>query len=259
MVVIAIANQKGGVGKTTTAVTLGHGFARQGYRVLLADLDSQGNVADSLGLAPGDDLRRLLSPDLKEALGSVVTPSGRERLELVRSDKTTASLKQTLAGVTLREYVLADALEGADYGLVILDCAPSVDLFHYAALVAADWLLVPTRLDKLAVNGVRDVLQTLVSLQRVSHCQLAGVIPTFYERVTRESHEQLLHLARTFGRQVFPPIPQDTQCREATRYGQTLWEYAPRARALAGFEADGRGKMIGGYTQVMARIQELMV
>lgn len=258
MAVLAIANQKGGVGKTTTAVTVGHGFAREGYRVLLVDLDSQGNVADSLGLPGGDDLRRLLSPERPRPLPEVRTPSGRDHLEVVRADKTTAALKQILAGVTLREYVLADVLAGADYDLIVLDCAPSVDLFHFAALVAADWLLVPTRLDKLAVNGVRDVLQTLVSLQRVSRCQLAGVLPTFYERVTRESHAQLRHLAETFRGQVLPPIPLDTQCREAARYGQTLWEYAPESRAVAGLPLDGTGRRVGGYAQTIERLKEVL-
>ena len=233
---IAILNQKGGVGKTTTAVTLASGLARMKCRVLLIDLDTQGNVADSLGLPHGDDLRRLLSPDLHCPLNQVVTPSGVEDLDVIRSDKSTTALKQTLAGVTLREYILADILASAAYDLIVLDCAPSVDLLHFAALVAADYLLIPTRLDKLAVNGVRDALQTLTALKRISQCQVAGILPTFYERVTMESHEQLIHLAQTFGRLVLPPIPQDTQCRVATRYGKTLWDYAPNAKALLGYE-----------------------
>ncbi len=216
-ITIAILNQKGGVGKTTTAVTLASGLARKGIRALLIDLDTQGNVADSLGLAHGDELRQLLSPELHCLLEVAVFPSGLDRLDVIRSDKSTAALKQTLAGMTLREYVLADALQGSRYDVIILDCAPSVDLLHFAALVAADYLLIPTRLDKLAVNGVRDALQTLATLKRISHCQVAGILPTFYERVTLESHEQLVHLARTFGRLVLPPIPQDTQCRVASR------------------------------------------
>ena len=229
---MAILNQKGGVGKTTTAVTLASGLARNGYRVLLIDLDTQGNVADSLGLPHGDDLRRLLSPDLRCPLDQVITSSGLDRLDVIRSDKSTTALKQTLAGVTLREYILADVLESAAYDVILLDCAPSADLLHFAALVAADYLLIPTRLDKLAVNGVRDALQTLAALKRISHCQVAGILPTFYERVTLESHEQLIHLAQTFGKLVLPPIPQDTQCRVASRYGKTLWEYSPQAKAL---------------------------
>ena len=135
--IMAILNQKGGVGKTTTAVTLASGLARNSYRVLLIDLDTQGNVADSLGLPHGDDLRRLLSPDLHCPLDQAITPSGLERLDVIRSDKSTTALKQTLAGVTLREYILADLLESAAYDLILLDCAPSVDLLHFVALVAS--------------------------------------------------------------------------------------------------------------------------
>jgi chromosome partitioning protein len=253
---IAILNQKGGVGKTTTAVTLASGLARLKYRVLIMDLDTQGNVADSLGLAHGDDLRRLLSPDLACPLAQAITPSGMKDLDVIRSNKSTTTLKQTLAGVTLREYVLADVLQNSGYDVVVLDCAPSVDLLHFAALVAADYLLIPTRLDKLAVNGVRDALQTLAALKRISHCQVAGILPTFYERVTLESHDQLIHLAQTFGRLVLPPIPQDTQCRVASRYGKTLWAQEPNAKALIGFEQGNR--QVGGYIQALDRVKELL-
>ena len=157
----------------------------------------------------------------------------------------------------MREYILSDALEAADHDLILLDCAPSVDLLHFAALVAANFLLIPTRLDKLAVNGVRDALQSLLSLKRISNCQIAGILPTFYERVTIESHAQLTHLAQTFGRLVLPPIPQDTHCRVASRFGKTLWEYEPNSRALSGYDATG-GKKVGGYVQVMERVEELI-
>jgi chromosome partitioning protein len=254
--ILAILNQKGGVGKTTTAVTLASGLARMKFRVLLMDLDTQGNVADSLGLEHGDDLRRLLSPDLKCSLVKAITPSGLKDLDVIRSDKSTTALKQTLAGVTLREYILADELQNSGYDVIVLDCAPSVDLLHFAALVAADYLLIPTRLDKLAVNGVRDALQTLAALKRISHCQVAGILPTFYERVTLESHEQLIHLAQTFGRLVLPPIPQDTQCRVASRYGKTIWEHEPNAKALVGYEQGNR--QVGGYIQVLELVKELL-
>jgi chromosome partitioning protein len=251
---IAIHNQKGGVGKTTTAVTLASGFARQDCRVLLVDLDTQGNVADSLGLPHSDDLRRLLSPDLRCPIEQVIAPSGLEHLDVIRSDKSTTALKQILAGATLREYILADVLESVSYDVILLDCAPSADILHFAALVAADYLLIPTRLDKLAVNGVRDALQTLVAMKRISHCQVAGILPTFYERVTLESHEQLIHLVQTFGRLVLPPIPQDTQCRVASRYGKILWEHSPNTKALIGYEQGNR--KVGGYQQLLERVRE---
>jgi chromosome partitioning protein len=241
---IAILNQKGGVGKTTTAVTLASGFARQDCRVLLVDLDTQGNVADSLGLSHSNDLYRLLSPESRCPIDQTITPSGLEHLDMIRSDKSTTALKQTLVGVTLREYILVDALESANYDLILLDCAPSADILHFAALVAADYLLIPTCLDKLAVSGVRDALQTLVALKRISRCQVGGILPTFYERVILECHEQLIHLVQTFGKLVLPPIPQDTQCRVASRYGKTLWEHAAKYEGLnwlrTGQPASGR-------------------
>src|SRR4030042_958798 len=97
---IAILNQKGGVGKTTTGVTLSSGFAQKGYQVLLVDLDTQGNVADSLGIPQSDDLRCLLSPDLLRPLEQVISPSSLKGLFVIRSDKSTAGLKIILSGVT---------------------------------------------------------------------------------------------------------------------------------------------------------------
>jgi len=253
--IIAVSNQKGGVGKTTTAVTLAHGLARRGLSVLLVDLDSQGNVADSLGVRPGNDLYRLLFPGLEESLDQAVFPSGRDNLDVIRSDKHTAALKIALASVDFREFVLSRVLEDAPYDVVLLDCAPSIDLLHTAALVAADYLIVPTKLDQLAVKGVRDVLQTLEGIKRVgsTQCALMAVLPTFYDRVTNESTAQLSHLTRVFGADVWPPIPVDTNCRVAPRFGQTLWEYAPRTRALQGLEIEG-GRRIGGYVQILERM-----
>lgn len=157
----------------------------------------------------------------------------------------------------LREYILAEALEAADHDVILLDCATSVDLLHFAALVAADYLLIPTRLDKLAVNGVCDALPSLISLKRFIRCQFAGILPTFYERVTIESQVQLTHLTETFSRLVLPPIPQNTLCRVASRFVKILWEYGTGSRALSGFDAPG-GKKVGGYIQVMERVEDFI-
>jgi chromosome partitioning protein len=256
MITIAVSNQKGGVGKTTSSVTFAAGLARQGLRTLLIDLDSQGNVADSLGLPAGRELARLLNPMLPESLASCVYPSGRDNLDVVRSDKTTAALKNALAGVDFREFVLQHALEKSPYDICVLDCAPSVDVLHTAALVAADWLIIPTRLDQLAVKGVRDLLVSLADVHRMkrSVCQVGGILPTFYDRVTGESQKQLEHLVNQFKRMVLPPIPQDTICREASRAGQTLYEYAPDCRAMSGIP-NGQRKA-GGYQSALARLQE---
>ena len=274
MITIALSNQKGGVGKTTSAVTFAAGFARLGMRTLLVDLDSQGNVADCLGMPPGRELARLLNPMAPEELARCVVPSGRKNLDVIRSDKTTAALKTALAGMDFREFALAKALDldltpelstthpspgrGGEYDVCILDCAPSVDVLHTASLVAADWLVIPTRLDQLAVKGVRDLLVSMSEVHRLrrSVCQCAGILPTFYDRVTWESQQQLEHLVEQFKKFVLMPIPLDTVCREASRAGKTLYEYAPECRAMRGAKVGA--KMAGGYMAALERLLEVV-
>jgi chromosome partitioning protein len=255
--IMAIANQKGGVGKTTTAVTLAHGLALRGYRSLLIDLDPQGNVSDCLKLPAGNDLFALLAPGNELALKNGVSLSGRENLDVIRSDKRTVTLKLMLAGLDMREYVLDDLLKKHDYDVVLLDCAPSVDVLMTAAIVAADYLLIPTRLDQLSAKGIRDLLQSLDSLKRIATCTLGAIIPTFYDRQTNESYLQLRHLVQSFGEAVWPPIPQDTVCREAARFGMTLWEYAPLTRSVIGYP--DKKSMIGGYKQVLERLEKQLI
>lgn len=256
---VVIANQKGGVGKTTSTITLGHGFAQHGFKTLLVDLDIQGHLAVSLGLPPGDDLYHLLHPDpgLNRPLAEVVTPSGRENLDVIRAHKKNEALLHTLTGLDYRHLVLADALQTADYDLIIYDCGPSAGLLQTAAMVAADYLIVPTQLSQLSVQGIQSIRESLKAVQRISRseCDLAGIIPVQYNRTITESTEQLKHLAHAFGKLVLPPIPQDAKCIEAVRDQQTLWEYAPKCRALQGF-INGNGKPVGGYIQVLTRLEE---
>ncbi len=253
MTIVAVVNQKGGIAKTTTAVTLGHGLSLRGYRVLLVDLDPQGNIADCLGLQAGNDLMMLLNPGSIAKLESCVLPSGRQGLDVLRSDKMTVNLKLMISSMTMREYVLDDLFKKALYDLILLDCAPSVDVLMTAAIVASDYLLIPTRLDQLSVKGVRDLLESLEQLKRISTCEVGAILPTFYDRQTNESYIQLQHLVKTFGDLVWPPVPQDTVCRESSREGKTLWEYAPATRALTGY-AD-KSVSIGGYAQVLDRFE----
>lgn len=255
MTIIAVANQKGGVGKTTTAVNLAHGAALRGLNVLLIDLDSQGNVADSLGIDSGPDLHAWLSQELPVESVAIKT---RPNLSVIRADKTTAALKNILAATEWREYALANHLDSYPYDWIVIDCAPSVDVLHTAALVASDYLLIPTRLDQFAIKGVVEVVRSLSSVVRVStsNCTLAGIVPTFFDRQTTETQEQLTNLVNCYKGDVMPVIPQDVACRRSNRAGQTLWEYAPHCRALVG-NCTGPGVRYGGYCEVLDRLMSL--
>jgi chromosome partitioning protein len=248
-------NQKGGVGKTTTAITLGHGLARRGYPTLIIDLDAQGNVAVSLGLPKSPGLHNLL---INQVGQRAVTTSNRPNLDLIIGDKHTVEAKHILIAKPFRERILAQSIQTlAPYRYIILDVAPGVDILQISALVAADAYLIPVALDHLAVKGATDALDSAAALKKTGNLKAAllGVLPTFWERTTKESRVQLNALVTQYTKRVWPPIPSDTKAREAPAYGQTLWEYAPGCRALNGVQLNGKqSPHVGGYRQVLDRI-----
>lgn len=256
MKTIAILNQKGGVGKTTTAVTLAHGLAIRNYASLIVDLDAQGNVADALGLEKCNDLYRVLIDNAGEEAMQIARPN----LYVILGDKSTSAAKQVLAGQSFREQVLKRALDrfAVDFDWCVLDAAPGVDILQVSALVACDYFLIPVALDHLAVVGAGDALASAASLTHAGalDARFLGVLPTMWERTTNESHAQLEHIARQFGKLVWPPIPLDVKARESPAFGQTLWEYAPRCRAMEGILINGGKRQVGGYRQVLDRLLE---
>lgn len=251
MKVLAVVNQKGGVGKTTTAVTLAAGLANLGRRVLLVDLDAQGNCADALGVPKGNGLYRFLVLDDRRAIREA-----RTGLDLVAGDKTTVKVKKILVGESFSEYVLRSKLDALPkvYDVAILDSAPGADVLQINALIAATHFLIPVSLAHLATVGAVDVLGTVQSLKKVDAFQghWLGILPTMWDRTTNESHAQLRAMAERFGKLIWPPIPIDVKAREAPGAGKTLWEYAPKSRALAGVREHGR--QVGGYGRVLYRL-----
>lgn len=258
MDIMAIANQKGGVGKTTTAVTLAHGLANHGINTLLIDLDPQGHVAECLGLEKSPGLWELL---VRETPLQDVVVEARSNLFIVPGDKTTEKVKRYLAtGGQKSTKVFENALKDAPYQVVLFDCAPSYDILHIAALVASNLLLIPTKLDHLATDGVNEILLSAAELKRSgdSKISLIAVLPTFFERITKETSEQLRVLADKFGKLVWPPIPDDVRAREAVAYGQTLWEYATWSACVVGYERRDGIDRIGGYKSTLDRIMRAL-
>jgi chromosome partitioning protein len=254
MFIFAFANQKGGVGKTTTAVTLASGFSQHQKKTLLIDLDPQGHVAFSFGLDKTPGLYRWLVLD--EPLSEVVQ-TVRPGLDILSSDKRTESVKRHITLMDFRETLLLDRLQISEYDVILLDMAPSLDVLHINGLIASDWVIIPTRPDAMAVDGVKEILLTLAEIDQRGH-QFAGysILPTFFDRTTRETVTQFQDIVQAFGDKVLPPIPQDTRVREAAAYGKTLWEYSPNSPAMSGY-SDGKNQ-VGGYRQIVERLLEVI-
>jgi len=175
----------------------------------------------------------------------------------VPSNKETALAKQILTARDFREHVIARALDGADFGAILLDCASSLDVLHVAALVASDSLLVPVKLDHLGLAGVLELISSLAEVKRAGcDYELLGILPTFFDRVTAETRAQHDVLQEHFAKWLLPPIPVDTKLREAPSFGRTIWQHAPSSRAVMGIEMNG-GRC-GGYADLVGRVERIM-
>lgn len=268
MKVLASINHKGGVGKTTLALTIAHKLALRGHKTLLIDLDGQGNVAEFLGLEKYPGLYRFLFPDVS---GPFLFHTNRACLSMIPGEKeSTLAAAQRTAAEPFSEQKLARSIRDrlANYGFefVILDSAPSVDAFHIGALMASDHYLVPVRLNRPSIAGAKSVLTTARSLPGydTSGGQFMGFVPNFWEQTTRETKTWLEFLHTTFPDLVWPPIPRDTKIREAVSHGRTVWEFCPQARCVTGVKVnrtiDGQKQTatIGGFERIMERFDRVI-
>ena len=241
--VITVASQKGGVGKTTTAVNLAIGLALRGKQVVVVDLDPQGQVAIALGLSPEPGVFNLMVSDLN--LNQVIRASGRANLWLVPGDKRTGTAQIVLQAEghsitqAVRESFIAPWNGKPDF--VIFDTAPSVGGFQEAALAVADLVIIPAATDHLALFGVKGLVETLASLVKSGQWQgQALVLPTFYDEVTRQSRVNLKTLTVQLEQVHIPvldPIHRATALREAVAEGKTIFEYDPNSRAAREYAA----------------------
>jgi chromosome partitioning protein len=238
MKVTVIANAKGGVGKTSTAITLATGLAGLGHNTLLVDLDSQpGNATVFLGLKRDPGLFNLLVA--KRPPRECITPvPGYSKLGLIASNDSTLTVNIVLSS-PVQEIPLKDALRHALEPLtrngplqVILDTAPSLSHLQVAALGAADYLLVPTTPEYAAEAGVNQVARVVKELQaQGSRLRLLGVIPAMIDRRTLEHRKALQEMEAIFGDLLYPEIRRTIRLGEAPRRGVPIWNHAPKSEA----------------------------
>jgi len=226
---LAILNQKGGTGKTTTAVNLAAGIADRGYDVLLVDMDAQGNVGTSLGIRGERSLYHLLvEPEAKAE--DVIVPV-RGKLDVICADATLALAEVHLARLDAgRDRVLAERLAPLRrYQYIVLDCGPSLNLLNQNALTFADEVMIPVSCDYLALVGVKQVLRTLKDIDKhLGHSvRISGVVPTFFDARTRLARDAVSTLSGHFKERMYEPIRRSTRLAEAPSKRQTIFEYAP--------------------------------
>jgi chromosome partitioning protein len=238
---ITVANQKGGVGKTTTAVSLAHGLVRAGKRVLLVDLDPQGQCASILGLRQESGPFNLLVSE--QPASQVIRSTDREELFVILGDKKTATAQMVLSiqrsPITFTHDRLLPAAHRENFDYVIIDTSPSVGELQVQALWAADGVLIPCAVDYLASDGVFNITATLDSLRTDFSWKgkILGVLPTFYDDVTRESRATLKDLKDRFAGLLLNPIHRATVLRECPVEGKTIFELDPESRAARQYEA----------------------
>ena len=229
--VIAIANQKGGVGKTTTAVNLGASLAASEKHTLIIDSDPQANTTSALGF-PKDPSRRTLYQNLilSESIDRIIIDAKMDRLDLVPSDKNLVGAAVELVTMENREYRLKESVAQLRerYEYILIDCPPSLDLLTLNALAASDSVLVPIQCEYLALEGVSELLDTLMRLRRTINpfLTIEGILLTMYDDRTTLSKQVAADLRSFFGAQVFETvIPRNVRLAEAPSHGMPVLFY----------------------------------
>ncbi len=238
--IIAVLNQKGGVGKTTSTINIAAYLAKMGRSVLVVDLDPQGNATSGLGLAKKNQVTTydvLLNGAL---LGQAIKEVDNSDIAVVPANADLAGAEVELVSQTDRENRLKNALVHASYDYILIDCPPSLGLLSINALTAADSVLIPVQAEYYALEGLTQLLSTI---QRVReglnpNLDLLGVVVTMYDSRTSLSDSVYKELQKHFGAKLFKTvIPRNVRLAEAPSYGKTILEHDKWSRGARAYKA----------------------
>jgi len=234
--IIAVANQKGGVGKTTTTVNLGASIAYKDYKVLLIDMDAQGNATSGLGIRKGDVDQDIYDVLINEVdISEVILPTSRDRMDVVPATIQLAGAEVELTSVMARETRLRKALTSIvdDYDYIIIDCPPSLGHLTINAFTASDSLLIPVQCEYYALEGLSQLLNTVRLVQKHFNqdLKIEGVLLTMLDARTNLGFEVVDEVKKYFRERVYKTIiPRNIRLSEAPSYGLSIIDYDLRSK-----------------------------
>jgi chromosome partitioning protein len=239
--IISVVNQKGGVGKTTTAVNVAALLAEQGHNVLIIDLDPQGNATSGLGLAKDGFEHTVYDLFLENvSIKDVIKKTGIRKLEILPSNSNLSGVEVEMVSKDNREYIFKNIIEGLAHEYIIIDCPPSLGLLTINALTASSLVLIPVQTEYYALEGLGQLLATFQAVKQSTNpaLELIGVVLTMYDKRNSLSGQVKTEVTNYFGQQVFNTnIPRNIRLAEAPSFGMTIFDYDKRSKGAKAYKS----------------------